>query len=216
MKKKIYILSGLGADERVFHRMDMDVLSIVHLNWIQPLPSESMGQYASRMMKKIEDPSPILLGLSFGGIMAIEIAKLLNPEKIILLASAKNKYEIPFYYRLIGKLGLHHLIPISFMKKTNFIVHWFFGVRNKEDKGTLKAIFENTNPDFLKWAIHQTLTWKQTTTNSKVFHIHGTDDRILPIRFINYHCKIMHGGHLMTLSHSKELSAIIHKYLYTQ
>lgn len=216
MKKKIYILSGLGADERVFHRMDLDAFSIVHLNWMTPLPLESIEQYASRMAEKIEDSRPILLGLSFGGIMATEIAKLLAPEKIILLASAKNKYEIPFYYRLLGRTGVHRIIPFSWMKKTNFFVNWFFGVKSKEDKETLKAVFENSDPVFLKWAIHQTLRWKQTTTQANVFHIHGTDDRILPLRFINYNCKITKGGHLMTLSHSKDLSSIIHKYLYTE
>jgi esterase/lipase len=48
--------------------------------------NEDISHYAQRLSARIE-PNSILIGLSFGGIVAIEIAKHI-PSKIILVSSA--------------------------------------------------------------------------------------------------------------------------------
>jgi pimeloyl-ACP methyl ester carboxylesterase len=213
LTKELYIFSGLGADERVFQLMNFFEFSPNFIKWIPPTKDETIESYASRIRSQINSPNAILIGLSFGGIMAIEVAKLIETEKVILIASAKTKSEIPFYFRLIGKLRLLKLVPVSFLKKYNFITSWFFGAKKKSEKILLKQILKDTDPVFLKWALEKVIYWENKNERKNIFHIHGTLDRILPIRFVKSDCLIEKGGHFMTLSHSEEISNILNKAL---
>ena len=96
MSGTLYILSGLGADEKVFQRLDFSGVSVTFIKWLPSQAEESIGDYASRLLPQITTPHPILLGLSFGGMVAIEIAKQIDTEKVILISSAKTKNEITF------------------------------------------------------------------------------------------------------------------------
>ena len=140
MNKQVYIFSGLGADERVFHKLDLSSFSVTHIQWIPIKKEESIENYASRLLGQIHTSTPILIGLSFGGMIAVEVAKQLETEKIILISSAKTKNEIPPTYRLAGKLNLHRIIPSSILKHSNTLINWFFGANSIEDKQLLKQI----------------------------------------------------------------------------
>lgn len=211
--KKIYIFSGLGVDERVFKNMDFSGFEVSFISWINPLEKESIESYAKRLSAQITEIKPILVGLSFGGMMAIEVAKLLETEKVILIASAKTKHEIPFYYRLGGILRLQKLIPISFLKNANFITYWFFGTQTKEEKHLLKNILNDTDSLFLRWAINKIVYWKNETCLQNLIHIHGTKDRVLPIRYVSFDIKITDGGHLMTVNKAVEISKLLKENL---
>lgn len=82
MKKRIYILNGLGADERVFQLLDFSDFSPIFIQWIIPEQNESIENYASRLLQQIDTPNPLILGLSFGGMMATEISKLIDVENL--------------------------------------------------------------------------------------------------------------------------------------
>ena len=97
--KTVYVFSGLGADERVFHKIDFSGYDVHFIKWITPQKNESIESYALRLTSQITKPLPVLIGLSFGGMMAVEVAKHIATEKIILISSAKSKNEIPFYFR---------------------------------------------------------------------------------------------------------------------
>ena len=87
----IYVFSGLGADERVFSEMTFGGKNVIHVKWISPVKEESISDYAKRISTVIKEPDPVLIGYSFGGLIAIEISKLMPVKKIILLASVKNQ-----------------------------------------------------------------------------------------------------------------------------
>ena len=213
MAKELYIFSGLGADERVFQRLDFSGFNATFIKWIVPKDKETIENYTTRLLDQITTTKPTLIGLSFGGIIAVEVAKQIDTDKVILIASAKTKKEIPFYYRLAGQLGLHKLIPASLLKNSNFISNWLFGASSTFDKQLLKQIQIDTNPIFLKWAIDKVVHWTNTTQTKNLFHIHGTSDKILPLRFANCSLKIKDGGHLMTLNKAEVLNKILREIL---
>ena len=46
----LYFLSGLGADKRIFQKLNLpDQYTIVHIDWIKPVPNESIAAYAQRL-----------------------------------------------------------------------------------------------------------------------------------------------------------------------
>jgi len=209
----IYLISGLGADRRMFERLSLPNFRLKHIEWIIPKPQESMEAYAKRLVEQIIDENPILVGLSFGGIMAMEIAKQIPTKKIILLASAKTKYEIPFYYRWLGMLRLNKIAPTSLLMQVIPITYWFFGIKNQEEKELLRAVIKDSNKEIYAWAIDKILNWENTTLHPNLKHIHGGGDRILPLRFIKADKIIKKGGHLMTLNQAEEISKEIIDFL---
>ena len=213
MTKALYIFSGLGADERVFQNLAFSGYSTTFIKWIVPLDKETIEQYATRLLDQITTTKPTLIGLSFGGLIAVEVAKQIDTKKVILIASAKTKNEIPFYYRFAGQLKLHRLLPTRLLKSSNFITNWFFGTSSTFDKQLLKQILIDTDPTFLRWAIDKVTRWTNKKQIQNIFHIHGTSDKILPLSFVKCNSTIKKGGHLMTLNKADELNLILRQQL---
>ncbi|WP_113639059.1 alpha/beta hydrolase [Nubsella zeaxanthinifaciens] len=211
--KKVYIFSGLGADERVFKYLDLTGLEVTFVKWIKPQVNEILADYAKRLSAQIKDENPILIGLSFGGIVATEMSKIIPTEKLILLSSLKTRNEIPLLYRIAGKLNLHKIIPYSLLKSNTFFNRWLFGIIRKNDKDLFQKVLADTDIDFLRWAINVIVKWDNQLLHPQLYHIHGSKDKILPIRNAGNVIVIENGGHLMVLDKAKQVSEALHKII---
>jgi len=209
MTPSVYIFSGLGADERVFQNLDLSGIQTTFIRWEVPQKNESIEAYARRLLPQILHHRPTWIGLSVGGLMAVEIAKQIETEHVILLASVKTKKEIPLFYRLGGRVRLHKLLPTHLLKDNNLFSNMVFGKSQDADRQLMRSIFAGTNPKFLKWAIHQVVLWKNVTELENIKHIHGTNDRILPFRRVKCQFEIKNAGHLLTLRNAEEISRIL-------
>lgn len=213
MQKQLYIFSGLGADERVFQRIDFSDYSITHVQWESPNSNETLEAYTTRLINQITTPNPILIGISFGGMVAVEVAKQIDVKKVIVISSAKTRKELPRYFRIAGMVRLHTLFPYRLMKKSNRITNFFFGVDSKIDEHLLKQILEETDLTFLKWAMDKIVRWKNMTLLDNVFHIHGTNDKIFPFTNVKMHATIQDGGHFMIMNKAEEVNEILKREL---
>ncbi len=209
MNKNIYIFSGLGTDERVFVNIDINEHHPTFIKWIDPIPNETIEAYASRLLPQIKDPKPVLIGLSFGGMMAIEVSKLIVTEKVIIISSAKTYKEIPLYYRIPGLINIHRWMPIRRLKRFNFITSWFFGTQSKTENKLLLQITKDTDPNYVKWAVDKIVKWQNEHIPTNLFHIHGTKDRLLPLSKRQYDKPIEGGGHLMIMNKSAQITEIL-------
>lgn len=213
MLKRIYIFSGLGVDHRVFRHINLSDFNPIFIKWIQPHKNESIEDYAKRISEQICTINPVLIGLSFGGMMAVEVAKHISTEKVIIISSAKTQQEIPFYYRISGRLKLHKLLPVSVLKSPNTMSNWMFGTEMDTDKLLLAQILEDTDPVFLSWAIDKIVSWSNQTIPNSLLHIHGTSDRILPYRYVKADFAINKGGHFMVVNKASEVTELIRKLI---
>ena len=215
MEKPVcYILSGLGADERVFDNIDFGHYKPVFIPWESVDPGQTFESYIKQLSQHVHEPNPILIGISFGGIVAQEMSVLLNNCPVLILASIRTNAELPFWMKAGGKIGLQKLIPVKKLLKNKKGNHWFFGTRTPEEKLILNQILADSNPQFTKWAIHQIVSWKRKTPVSfKILHIHGTKDRIFNIRKLHPDYVIEGGTHFMTVSKHDELSSVIQQAL---
>ncbi|MGL5793295.1 MAG: alpha/beta hydrolase [Waterburya sp.] len=210
--KNIYCLSGLGTDDRVFQKLKFQGYQPIHIHWIEPKKGETITAYAQRLTTQIKSDCPILVGLSFGGIIAVEIAKQIATEKVILISSTKNKQEIPFYFKIWRWLPIYLLLPARFIFwVSQLLVSWFFSLETMAERKLLKAIIFDVNAKLLKWSIHQIVTWKNELVPDNIYHIHGESDRIFPLRFVHEDFSVKHGGHLMIMNQAEYLSQLIQK-----
>lgn len=206
-RKEVFLLSGLGADKRVFDFLDLKEYNTTNIEWIEPRKEETVETYARRLVSQIESKNPILIGVSFGGIMSIEIGKLIPTERIILISSIETHDEIPFSNKWIGWFKLNKLVPETLFNKVNDGLYWYFSVEEKSEKKLLKTIIEESDPAFIKWGIDQILNWENEAKLPNVTRIQGTEDRVFPDTKGDFN--INGGGHLMIINRSEEISAII-------
>jgi pimeloyl-ACP methyl ester carboxylesterase len=210
----IYFFSGLGADKRAFQKLVLPHdWNIKHVEWIANLKNESLEDYCKRLSSYIDTFQPFsFIGLSFGGIVAIEMAKILNPQQLIIISSVSTKHELPMDRLgkfLLQKCKLFKLIPASAFKKANRVTHWLFGTKTKDEKELLEQIIKDTPPHFAKWAMGNILTWKNEIRPANLLHIHGTADRIFPIKKTKADIRIEGGGHFMVYNKADEISKIL-------
>lgn len=206
---KIYCLSGLGADERAFQYIDTGVHAIEHMPWIDPLENESLRSYAHRMAARIDVDEPFaLMGLSFGGMLAVEINKIKPAVQLILLSTICSHQEKPLRMRISGKLGLYNLVPARYFTQPSRIAHRLFGAQTDRERQLLNEILADGDPNYVKWALNAISRWKNTDPVTAV-RIHGTADKILPARGLPIDHLIPGGGHLMVISHAPEVSVKI-------
>ncbi|MEO6316341.1 MAG: alpha/beta hydrolase [Chitinophagaceae bacterium] len=211
---KVYFVSGLAADGRVFKNIQLpDHCSPVFLEWIDPLKNESLRNYALRLAAGIDTSEPFaIIGLSMGGMITTEIARQYTPAHTILISSVTCSAQLPFYFKAAGLLRLHKVVPISLIKSAS-ILKRFFTNEATEDKIILRNIINESDSKFLYWAMDAILKWKSDNEPPACIHIHGSSDEILPMRFTKPTHIISKGGHLMIMNKSTAINKILGELL---
>lgn len=214
MKKSIFVISGLGADHEVFKKLELSGYEMIHIKWVDTIKGESLAEYATRLLPQITEQNPIIMGLSLGGMLALEVSKQIPTEKVISLSSAIGYHELPWYYMLAGRLKAQKWLPIYAFARGNYFTNWLFGVQQKDDIAILQSVFDRLDKNFLFWALNAVLKWDKNEKPKNMIRIHGTSDRVLPMKKkVKYDAVIKNGTHLMLLDKSEEVSAILNKYL---
>ena len=211
---RVYFISGLGADKRAFYKIKLPQgYQAVFLDWIVPLAGESFPAYAKRFSRSIkQDEEFVLIGLSFGGMLASEIAKIISPKKLIIISSLSSYKELPWYFKLAGKLGIHRIISPSLYKQAT-IMNRFMGTGNKEMKSIVYSYVNNIDPAFIRWSLNVIVHWSHTERLSDLIHIHGSNDHLLPYKYVKADYIIQNGGHLMVMNKAEEVNIILEKVL---
>ena len=176
----IYLISGLGADWRMFQFLKLPGhLQKHYVEWIAPKDiDEPLPDYVERLKQQITSPNPILIGLSFGGVVAIELAKVLQPHKIIIISSLATRFALPWYYRILGKTQLHRWVPLKVLQRGLSVAPWFFGAHTRPERKLLREVILDIDEQFLRWSLGQLLDWPQEDTLPGLVQIHGTADRL--------------------------------------
>lgn len=219
-EREVYFISGLGADWRVFQRLVLEGYRPVHIAWERPHRGEPIEQYAHRLLAQVTTASPILVGLSFGGLMAIEMAKQLkilgNPAQVIVISSAVTEAQIPAYFKVFRWLPLQLVVPFKLLLRAVYwVVYWLFDLNDPDDCSLFKQVLMDTDPGFLKWAMNRVVGWRNQVVPKNLVQIHGERDRIFPWGHRSADIVVPEGGHLMVLNRAKELSQLLMATLKT-
>jgi pimeloyl-ACP methyl ester carboxylesterase len=207
----IYLLAGLGADERLFKFLDFDGHAVTNVRWETPSNSDTMESYAKKLASQITQPDAVLIGVSFGGMIAIELGKIIQTKRIILISSIPTAGDLPVLYRMIGKVRIHRLFPGRFLKNSHRFMNWVMCASDPLRKELLSDMLRDTDEDFIYWAIDKVVTWKNNDVPANVVRIHGTKDFVLPMRGADH--QIGGGGHLIVANRANEINACLRKLL---
>ena len=207
----LYFISGLGADKRIFQKIVLPAVFKIHyIEWSSVAENDSISDYCRSLLSQIDQSRPFsLIGVSFGGIVAIELSKISNPVQTIIISSFSNKEELSGVYRFLNKLKIQRLIPVRLLLTPNTVLYRIFGMIHKDGKLLLKNILHDADPKFFRWALNQLFIWDNDWKPKSFLHIHGTADKILPYRENMHAIPVEGGAHLMVYSKAEIVNRIL-------
>ena len=205
-KIPVYFMPGLAASPTIFENIKLpeDQFEMHFLEWFLPNDKESIESYALRMAEKIQDENPVLVGVSFGGVLAQEIAKHIKTQKVIIISSVKSNTEFPSRFKVAKTTKAYKLIPTQLLADIEKLVKYAFGDNIVAKRLKLYEKYLSVrDKQYLDWAIETILCWNQKKGNESVIHIHGDADEVFPIKNIENSIVIKGGTHIMIINKFK-------------
>lgn len=208
-------MPGLAASAQIFERIVLPdgVFEKLLLEWEIPLDHETLGQYAKRMANKITHPNPVLIGVSFGGILVQEMAQFITARKIIIISSIKTNLEFPLRMKVAKTTKAYKLIPTALFSNIESLSQFSFGEKINQRLKLYEKFLRVRDKRYLDWAVEQVILWERTVADDAVIHIHGDQDDVFPIKNIQ-NCIVVKGGtHVMILTKFKWLNENLPKII---
>jgi hypothetical protein len=84
-----------------------------------------------------------------------------------------------------------------------------FSTETSQDKKMIRSMIDQCDPEFIRWAFHAALSWRNKELPANFFHIHGKADLVLPLRFTKPGYLIEKGDHLMVMTKAGKINAIL-------
>jgi len=199
----VYFIPGLAANPTIFEniKLDKNRFEMFWLEWKIPHKKETLQNYAKRIAEEIQHKNPVLIGVSFGGILAQEISSVISVRKTIILSSVKSNQEFPRRMKFAKFTRIYKLFPVGIFTNIeryipNSINHKYL----KNRKKIYKKYMSVRDKYYLKWSLEQLILWNRKTPDPNVIHIHGSNDEVFPIKYI-HNCFVVEGGtHIMILN----------------
>ena len=213
---KVYLISGLGADSRLFKNVVLPVgYEAVLVDWLIPIYTDTLTTYSQNIINQYSiNEDSIVIGVSLGGMISVEIAKQVKLDKVILISSIKTHKEAPWYFGFFRSVPVYKVIPGDLMRHAGFLVKPMFGNMNANDLRLFKSMLRNSSPVFLKWAMRAALYWKNNREFSNLYHIIGNNDLVFPYKNIQKPTAIVKGGtHIMVFDKSDEINKLLAEIL---
>lgn len=215
-KTPIYFVPGLAAGPEIFENLNLpeDKYELHYLEWKTPLAlEETIANYAMRMSDDVKDKNPVLVGVSFGGIMVQEMSKYIEAKKIIIISSVKHHNELPKRFQMVKFTKAYKVFPTKVVSNFEDYAQYFLGKSLKKRADIYKKYLSVRNQLYLNWSIRNVIKWEQNLATENIVHIHGVKDKVFPIKNIKNCIKIEGANHVMIITKAKKISKIIDEVL---
>jgi len=196
-------MPGMAASPAIFERIQLpkDQFEMHLLEWEIPNKGESLNGYAKRIAKKVVHENPILIGVSFGGVLVQEMKQFLHPKKVIIISSVKSNTEFPRRFKVAKTTMAYKLIPTQLFENIESLVKFSFGSSIVKQRLALYEKFLAVRDKrYLDWAIAQIIHWNRVAIDPEIIHIHGDADEVFPPKYLKDFIPVKGGTHIMILS----------------
>ncbi|HZY80792.1 MAG TPA: alpha/beta hydrolase [Cyclobacteriaceae bacterium] len=211
----IYLFPGQGADERLFSALTFNEgYKVVNIRYPEPRHGETMASFAEAIKPQINvNEKYIFIGVSLGGMIISELAAITNPEKVILISSAKCRGELPRLYRLQGRLRINKAVPGSLTRYGAILLQGIVEPDSWTNREIFQDMLKRKTPVYFKRTVDMIVNWNRKIPMENVVHIHGTGDHTLPIRLVKPDYTVKGGSHMMVLTKGAEITKLVNEIL---
>lgn len=203
----VYLMPGMSANSLIFERIEFPSnFSLHYLEWIDPRKDESLEEYAKRFSKLIIHKNPILIGVSFGGVLVQEISKIIKHNKLIIISSIKCNEELPPHMKFGKITKSYKLLPLKWINDFESLISFVLGPKIKKRVELYRKYLSKRDENYLNWCIRELIEWKQNKPIDNIIHIHGSKDVIFPTNLLSDYIELPGGDHAMILKRAEWIS----------
>jgi pimeloyl-ACP methyl ester carboxylesterase len=205
-----YLIPGMGADKRLFQRFHLPNGNVYHLDWIAHEKSRNLSEYAALMAKRIQTENNIIVGSSMGGMVTVEISKLIKPMGVVLVSAPTGRHEFPQSLKSLRALKLHRALSAKQVMRISRLCDLFMGFKSEEQRTMFYDMLAGNGSEFLHFSVGAVLEWENTTAPSVPFiQILGSQDKLFSHKKIRNTHVIDGSGHFTAFEKGSEVSEII-------
>lgn len=205
----VYFMPGLAASPQIFENIKLpeDRFECFFLEWVLPEDNETLAHYATRIAVNIKHDNPVLIGVSFGGVLVQEMAKVVKARKVIIISSAKCNTEFPRRMRFARMTQAYRFFPTGLIQK----IEWLGKLAGRNSMITKRLnLYEKylsvRDKKYLDWALKSIILWDRCEPDPNVVHIHGESDEVFPTKYLKGYIPVKGGTHIMIINKAKWLN----------
>lgn len=198
-------MPGMAANSSIFENLKLPEsdFALHRLEWFVPDAEMSLSQYAKKMANKIKHENPVLLGVSFGGILVQEMAKIVAVKKVIIVSSVKHTSELPKRMIFAKYTKVHKLLPTGLVNNVELLAKYAFGETVNKRLELYEQYLSIRDKYYLDWSLDQIINWKQNNYPENLTHIHGDKDPVFPIGHVKNCITVKNGTHTMIIHRAR-------------
>ncbi len=204
-KIHVYFMPGMAANPSIFKNIVLPSEKFEQhlLEWFVPRRGMSLSEYAEEMIKKIDHENPVLVGVSFGGLLVQEMARFLKVRKVVVVSSVKHESELPKRMLFAKYTKVHKLLPTGLVNNVELLAKYAFGETVNKRLELYEEYLSIRDKYYIDWSIDQIVNWRQTYCPDSLVHIHGEKDAVFPISNIPNCIPVKNGTHTMIIHRAK-------------
>ncbi len=173
------------------------------LEWFVPEKNMTISDYAKIMCEKVVHDNPVLIGVSFGGMLVQEMARHIKTRKVLVVSSVKHESELPKRMIFAKYTKIHKLLPTGLVNNVELLAKYAFGDSTSKRLELYEEYLSIRDKYYLDWAIDQIVNWKSAHVPDAMVHIHGEKDNVFPIGNIKNCIPVKNGTHTMIIHRAK-------------
>ena len=223
---RLVLLPGLGSTPEVFyHQRKAFGDRLETPAFIPHEPNESVAAYAQRWAKQLSRPGddrPLVIGgVSFGGMIAQEMAMYLDPKPraVLLISTTREADQVTLPMQLAEVFG--RFVPKAAVNKTLGVMNLALALRDgldDDDKGRLMQAGREVDPGVAKWAGSVAMGWQGLHPPSgypPVYQIHAKKDWVIkaPAQGTPNVELIEGDNHLLHMTHRKTINRFLFEHV---
>ncbi|MEZ4755656.1 MAG: alpha/beta hydrolase [Flavobacteriales bacterium] len=207
----LYLIPGLGADHRLFGKLDLPGHRVHYLEWPMMHEGSDLRDFAEALARRVDTSVPhALVGVSMGGMVAQEMAAITRPWRTIIISSWKGPHEMPPPIRLLRGTHPERLLTPAFLRTSMPLMRWQMGAETDADRALFDAFLAATSVEQLRVQIAAVMRWEGPAAPVEgLVHIHGGADRLMPIWFVKDVMRVEGGGHFMVSDRAEDVARLV-------
>ncbi len=204
-KIHVYFMPGMAANPSIFKNITLPPEKFEQhlLEWFVPRRGATLSEYAEEMVQHIHHENPVLVGVSFGGLLVQEMARFLEVRKVIVVSSVKHESELPKRMLFAKYTKVHKLLPTGLVNNVELLAKYAFGETVNKRLELYEEYLSIRDKYYIDWSLDQIVNWRQTYRPERLVHIHGEKDAVFPISNILDCIPVKNGTHTMIIHRAK-------------
>lgn len=216
---RLILIPGMGADHRLFEPQRQGGLDFETFDLPAPLHGDTLTSYAQRLARPWRlDENTVVAGVSFGGMIACEWARIAPVRRVLLIASCQSGAAIPPVRRMAELIS--RMVPDRFIRRRCATGCQLMGQLEGLSAAQIELITDmaqKASIPAMRRIARMILRWPGGgRVPVPIHHIHGAKDHIIPIRRVAPDEVIPDGGHLINLTHAERVNAFLRSHSSSQ